>query len=105
MASLVYQLIIAIALLAVVPQLAGWLVGSFAGRRGTWVPVIVAIFVAPLVFWLIAAQLYAPGGQSLVQFTAAEAGGPIEVANLQQGALAHGVGALALQIFHLIRGR
>jgi len=105
MASLVYQLIIAIALLVVAPQLASWWVGLVAGRRGTWVPVFLAIFVAPLVFWLIAAQLYAPGGQSIVQFTAAEAGGPIEVTNLQQGALAHGVGALALQVFHLIRGR
>jgi hypothetical protein len=105
MADLIYQLILAAILLVLLPQLAGWGVSAIGVRRGSWGPILVAIVIAPLVYWLLASQFYAPGGHSMVQFTDAEAGGPIEVNNLQSGMLAHGVGALILQVFRLVRGR
>jgi hypothetical protein len=104
MADLIYQLILAAVLLALLPQLAGWGVGAVGVRRGSWGPILLAIVAAPLVYWLLASRLYSPGGHSIVQFTEAEAGGPIEVENLLPGMLAHGIGALILQVFRLVRG-
>jgi len=105
MANLIFQLLIAFVLLVMVPQLAAWGMGLIAEQRGSWGPILLAIVVAPLVYWLIASRLYAPGGHSVVQFTAAAAGPGIEVHNLQTGMLAHAVGALILQVIHLSRGR
>ena len=104
MTELILVLVATILLLAVVPQLLAYLVGLLAQRRGSWLPVLAAVLVAPLVYLFFARWLYEPGAGGWLQ--AAKLGErffEVEVHSVELGAAIHAGVALLLQLARLFR--
>lgn len=103
LATTIYLLLIAGALLVLLPQLAAYGVGRVAERRGSWGPVLLAVVAAPAVFALIAVYLYDPAESGLLQ-RLPEASRSLAVRDLRTWSIGHAAAAAFVQVVRLWRG-
>lgn len=102
MTDLLGLLVLAGVLLAALPQLLGYAVGSMTRRRGNWWPMLLAIAVPPAVFFLLATHVYGIDSETALQGSGV-LDGKIEVTNTQVGCAVHAIFATVLQALSFLR--